>query len=169
MRRSLPTFLHTNKYLNLNRQSAKVTDLNAPHIIYQFTFSYGGRTDRCFGQRIGEHVPKWSVKQLTNSSPERKVSARNPVSSIEEHLMAFGHQNDTDQAFQVILRNRNPRLLAFCEALSISRLRPPLYGKTVDSPRVPAIALINPLFPNVSLICLFCFSLCCSSWRFNLN
>lgn len=37
------------------------------------------------GQRVGDHVPKWVVKQMTSPLPEQKASTRDPT---------FGHQID---------------------------------------------------------------------------
>ena len=49
---------------------------------------------------------------------------RNPASSIAKHLLMEGHIVDQDQALRVLLRNSQPRLLAFYEALLI-RLHSP--------------------------------------------
>lgn len=60
--------LHTILGLKLKRKSTNVPELNIAPVIYQFTCNCSdtclGRTDRCFGQRMGEHVSKWSVKQM---------------------------------------------------------------------------------------------------------
>lgn len=101
-----------------------------------FTFVDRSKTDGCLGKRMGEHASKWLVKQTTYPLPEQKVSTRNPASSIVKHLITFGHQMDSGRAFQAILRNCNPRLFAFCEALSINRLRPPLCGQKLSTHNV---------------------------------
>lgn len=79
-------------------------------------------------------------------------------------------QVDPNQAFQVILQGCNPRLLVFCETLSIHRLRPPLCPKTVDPQYVPGLALASRLaptiFPGVSVVY---FSSCSSLSHTNVN
>lgn len=73
-----------------------------------------------------EHVPKCLMEQMTHHSPEQKAGKRNSALSIAKHLMTFGHQTDSKQAFQVILRKHNLGLRTLCEAPSINRLKPAL-------------------------------------------
>lgn len=61
--------------------------------------------------------------------------------------MNFGHQMDTGQAFQVILRDCSARLLTFRETLSINRLKVPLWAHN----KLPTD---NVCHPGVSLLAL---------------
>lgn len=141
--------LHTTKRLDLSTQLTKMPD--------QFVCICG---DKQLAERTGVSVngwgsvPKCSVKQKTFLSPEMNVSTRNPASSISKY-MVFGHQTDPDQASQVTLNNCNSRSLAFCEALSIKRLKRPLCTKTVAPQCVPTRESISRLslniFPSLSM------------------
>ena len=90
------------------------------NIIYQFSCTCGctyvGRTERHLGTRIDEHIPKWL---RSNKSGVAK-------SAITKHLQETGYIVDVVSAFSVIGRARNSRELAFKEAVSIRRLKPPL-------------------------------------------
>ena len=122
--------LQTTKGLSYHNRSKRPVDQNASHVIYQFTCSCGdtyiGRTDRCLAQRVAEHVPKWLLNSRSQCSQTTETKPKNPTSSIARHLMMTGHQVDLTQAFKVMLRNRNPKLLAFCEAVLIAKHRPPI-------------------------------------------
>ena len=122
--------LQTTKGLCLKTHSIGSNQSTASHVIYQFTCSCGdtyiGRTDRCLAQRVSEHIPKWLVQRMTQPRTSTLACDKNPASSITKHLMKTGHKVDLTQSFKVLLRNRTPRLLAFCEALLITTHRPPL-------------------------------------------
>ena len=120
---SLRLFQTTQK-LRFNNCVRKNSDHLASHVIYQFTCSCGdkyiGRTDRQLSERISEHIPKYLSRRMdVNDTTQLPPQNRNPASSIAKHLLMEGHIVDQNQAFRVLLRNPQPRLLAFYEAMLI--------------------------------------------------
>ncbi|KAA3672759.1 uncharacterized protein DEA37_0006419 [Paragonimus westermani] len=87
---------------------------------------YIGRTDRCLRQRMAEHTPRWLIRAMTQRTLATERLRRNPTSSITKHIMETGHVVDPANSFQVLLRNKNPKLLAFSEAMLINTHRPAL-------------------------------------------
>lgn len=119
------------KHLRQNQgvESQQAIDENAwPKHLFQVISSpsaaqtYTDRKNRCLGQRVGEQVPN-SVNRMPRPSPKQKTNMGNLASSIAKHFMTFGHQTDSGPAFQVILRNPNRKLLAFCETLLINKCK----------------------------------------------
>jgi hypothetical protein len=119
--------VQTTNGINFQNRSQNISGQPVSHVVYQFTCSCGdtyiGRTDRYLLERMAEHIPKYLVRIMATQGTT-KTENRNPASSIAKHLLAKGHVVDPEHSFKVLVRCRNPRLLAFYEAILIKRHDP---------------------------------------------
>ena len=100
------------------------------HCLYKFKCScectYLGRTDRKLSDRISEHIPKWVKAYVATHSNTGNESSKVPASSIAKHLIDTRHQVDLTNAFNVVMRCTNSKLLKYAEAVAINREKPSL-------------------------------------------
>lgn len=118
-----------------------------------------------------EYVPKWLWKQTIYPVEEHKMSIRSQVTSFGKQLMSFGYHIDSGRAFQMILRNRNRRLLVFCEASLINGPRPPRCVQRLLSHNVYLSCFIQSAFAKnlPELVDTVSFLLCYFLSHSNIN
>ena len=75
-----------------------------------------GLTERRLEERVKEHAPRWAMLGFHGMSQ----------SSVTDHIVGEGHPCNRQEAFEIIYRARNRRLLKYVEAVAIRVLRPTL-------------------------------------------
>ena len=99
----------------------RLSKLATPNVVYRYEcdichLQYIGLTERRLEERVKEHAPRWAMLGLHGMSQ----------SSVTDHIVGEGHPCNRQEAFEIIYRARNRRLLKYVEAVAIRVLRPTL-------------------------------------------